>query len=103
MDKQEILGSKLITELTPYEKFLMLPKIVKAKINDTELEFYFDIHFGTKYNEDCSIEYNRVDIFGDYETLKGLYWFGSFEECVNKAYQYFREKDELLKNDDIRY
>lgn len=92
MNKQEIFDSKLITELTPYEKFLRLPKIVKAKNNGTELEFYFDIHFGTKYNEDCSIEYDRINIFGDYETLKGLSWFGSFEECVDKAYQYFRKK-----------
>ena len=103
MKRKEITVSKLVTELTPYEKFLRLPKQVIVKNNDVRLEFSFDIHFGIKYNEDCSIEYDRVNIFGDYETLKGLSWFGAFEECVEKAYQYFHKNGGLLKDEDIRY
>ena len=34
-----IIVPKLVTELTPYEKFLRLPKIVKVKINGIELEY----------------------------------------------------------------
>lgn len=101
MYKQEIFGSKLITELTPYEKFLRLPKQVVTVIDGVRLEFGFDIHFETKYNEGCSIEYDRVNSWGDYETIKDLSWFGTFEECVDKAYQYFRKKGELLKDEDI--
>lgn len=90
---------KLVTELTPYEKFLRLPKIVKVKINGIELEYDFDIHFNTKYNDDCSIEYDRVNIWGDYETLKSLSWFGTLEECIEKAYQHFRKNGGLLADE----
>lgn len=101
MTREEIIVSKLVAELTPYEKFLRLPKIVKAKINGAELEYDFDIHFNTKYNYDCCIEYDRVNIWGDYETLKGLYWFGTFEECVDSAYQYFHKKGLLLTDENV--
>ena len=101
MKRKEIIAPKLVAELTPYEKFLRLPKIVKAKINGTELEYDFDIHFNTKYNDDCCIEYDRVNIWGDYETLKGLSWFGTFEKCVDNAYQYFHEKGLLLTDENV--
>ena len=99
MTKEKIIVPKLVTELTPYEKFLRLPKIVKVKINGIELEYDFDIHFSTKYNHDCSIEYDRVNIWGDYETLKNLSWFGTLEECIEKAYQHFRKNGGLLADE----
>ena len=97
MKRENIMAivPKLVTELTPYEKFLRLPKIVKVK----ELEYYFDIHFRTKYNDGCSIEYDRVNIFGDYETLESLSWFGTLEECIEKAYQHFRKNGGLLADE----
>ena len=48
MTKEEIIEPKLGTELTPYEMFLRLPKIVKVKINGIELEYDFDMHYSTK-------------------------------------------------------
>ena len=91
------IEEQIITELTPYEKFLRLPKIIKRKVKGVFLTFDFDIHFNTRYNDECSIEYSRVNAFGDYESLKGLYWSGNFEECVNNAYSYFQKSSELLE------
>lgn len=92
------IKGKLVTELTTYEKFLRLPKIIKKKIKGVELEFSFDIYFSTAYNDECSIEYNMCNAFGDYEGC-GLHWRGTFEECVCEAYKYFHVNGGLIEDE----
>lgn len=94
------MAQKIVIELTTYEKFLRLPKIVMCKTSGgtQELEFYFDLQFNTKHNDDCCIEYTRADVFGDYYST-GKYWHGTFEECVNNAYEYFHKKGGLLEDE----
>lgn len=84
------------TEMTIYEKFLAIPKQVEVYLGKTKLEYDFDIHFDSKYNDACCIEYNRFNCLGDYECVEELQWFGTFEECVDKAFNYFSNIGKLL-------
>lgn len=89
------------SELTIYEKFLAIPKQVEVQkkhyLGVTTIEYDFDIHFDSKYNDACSISYDRTDGFGNYELLDNLQWFGTFEECVDQAYNYFYGIGKLLE------
>ena len=87
--------------MTTYDKFLRLPKQIKRKVNGFEFVYSIDIIFDSKYNDVCSIEYNRIDAFGDYVSAKDLYWNGTFEGVVEKVFAYFLKTNELLKPNEL--
>lgn len=103
MKKGQVFG-KLITELTPYEKLLRLPKEIeyKPRMCKIPLEYSFDIHFYSKFNDDCCIEYNHWSEYSDtYDTADEMHWHGTFEECINKAYEYFNSKGLLIEDENL--
>lgn len=105
-NNMEIKKDSTPKKLTVYEKFLRLPKVLISQKFDVTIEYNFDIHFDTRYNDECSIEYTHYDPYLDcYTRFRYQYineevsWSGTFEECVEKAYQFFKKYGGLLEDE----
>lgn len=100
------IKSKKSKKLTVYEKFLRLPKVLTLQKCGVPIEYDFDIHFETKFNDECSIEYTHYDPHLEcytqfrYPDIKeDVSWYGSFDECVEKAYSFFKKHGGLLEDE----
>lgn len=107
-NKMEIKKEGKPKRLTVYEKFLRLPKVLISQKLGVSIEYDFDIHFETKFNDECSIEYTHYDPhlecytqFRSQDTNEDVSWSGTFEECVEKAYAFFKKHGGLLEDENV--